>query len=426
MGSQAGSYPRAIVAKRQTNILSDVQLRQWTRAGVPLAKSDGAGLTFTLSSAGTAAWVLRYRIGGKREELTLGNYPDMGIAEARKLASEKRLDVMKGVNPANEKRKARSVKSMTVRSLAVDYRAKVLNLKATSTQQSYGRNLDRVVNAIGAMETREVEPADIVGVIERAGLGWVESYSLLCVLRGLFRHAAGKKIISHNPVIGVELSAIIGARPEKRQRLMLTEDELRLVMNAQMSRENLLSVQILLATGVRSEELYKARRENVFLDDARWHIPGSKTGAAMDIPLVPVVVEWFRELLALNPDSAYVLPTRAASRAERLGGDAHVSKDTIREAIDFWITQHGPKIRRFTPHDLRSTMKSHMRKLGVSSDVSEMCLNHKLRGVEAVYDQYTYYDERRAALELWASFLETCRQGKEWNVTPLRKGLNAA
>ena len=52
-------------------------------------------------------------------------------------------------------------------------------------------------------------------------------------------------------------------------------------------------------------------------------------------------------------------------------------------------------------------MKSHMRALGVSRDISEMCLNHKLAGVEGIYDQYGYYEERRNAYNLWVSFLSS-------------------
>lgn len=63
------------------------------------------------------------------------------------------------------------------------------------------------------------------------------------------------------------------------------------------------------------------------------------------------------------------------------------------------------RLRRFTPHDLRSTMKSHMRALGISRDISEMCLNHKLPGVEGIYDQYTYYEERKEAYSIWGDFL---------------------
>jgi len=112
----------------------------------------------------------------------------------------------------------------------------------------------------------------------------------------------------------------------------------------------------------------------------------------------------------------YVLPARLRTRIERYDGDAHVSKDAIREAIDYWIENHSPVIRRFTPHDLRSTMKSHMRKLGVSRDISEMCLNHKLPGVEGIYDQHSYYEERRAALTVWSGFLSACQLKKSSSV----------
>ena len=53
-------------------------------------------------------------------------------------------------------------------------------------------------------------------------------------------------------------------------------------------------------------------------------------------------------------------------------------------------------------------MKSHMRALGVPRDISEMCLNHKLSGVEGIYDQRTYFDERKEALEKWTRFLVAC------------------
>ncbi|MDS4059246.1 MAG: Arm DNA-binding domain-containing protein [Candidatus Contendobacter sp.] len=78
------------------NVLTDTQLRAWIKTGVPLARADGSGLTFTLSAAGTAAWVLRYRFGGAPRELTLGRYPDLSLAEARKLARLHRARIQQG------------------------------------------------------------------------------------------------------------------------------------------------------------------------------------------------------------------------------------------------------------------------------------------------------------------------------------------
>jgi len=73
------------------------------------------------------------------------------------------------------------------------------------------------------------------------------------------------------------------------------------------------------------------------------------------------------------------------------------------------------KVRRFTPHDLRSTARSHLAALGVSVIVAERCLNHALGGLLAVYDQHDYLSERRAALEIWTDFLVACEAGKAWN-----------
>ncbi len=218
----------------------------------------------------------------------------------------------------------------------------------------------------------------MVALIEASSLTWGESNMLLITTKCLFTHACGKRLINANPCHGIMLSALLGKRPPKRQRLMLTRDELHLLLNAGMRWRNALTIRVLLATAVRSAEMYKAEWVHVDLDEARWHIPKSKTGTAMDIPLAPIVVDWFKKLREVAGESAYLLPAHSRGRAARQGGDTHVSKDTLREAIGHWLDAEKPAVRRFTPHDLRSTMKSHMRALGVPRDISEMCLNHKL------------------------------------------------
>ena len=77
------------MAATRMNVLVDVDLRRWLKDKRALAKSDGGGLTFTMSAAGTASWVLRYRSEGRQVELTLGRYPDVALAAARKMAAEK-------------------------------------------------------------------------------------------------------------------------------------------------------------------------------------------------------------------------------------------------------------------------------------------------------------------------------------------------
>ena len=113
MGDQSDD-PAEPVGTRRTNmaskggLLSDVQLRQWIKAGKPLSVTDGGGLIFTLSAAGNAAWVLRYRHGTRRPEMTLGPYPAIGLSEARTMALVKRAEIAQGKNPMAERVKAQA------------------------------------------------------------------------------------------------------------------------------------------------------------------------------------------------------------------------------------------------------------------------------------------------------------------------------
>lgn len=272
----------------RSGLLADLNLRRWLNAGEPMARSDGDGLTFTVSSAGCAAWVLRYRHGKRRYELTLGRYPDVTLAQARTLAAIKRVDILKGANPVAEKRKAKAAvaKDWTVRELIKDYKAKVLVTLAKSTRVCYGRHLKRIENKLGSLGVREVESSDIVAVIEESKLTWGESSLLHVTAKCLFTHGCGKRLINTNPCVGIMITALLGPRPPVRKRLMLTREELCQVLNAQMRRSNKLAIRILLATGVRGSELFEAKWPDVHLDEGRWHIPASKTGPAMDVPLV--------------------------------------------------------------------------------------------------------------------------------------------
>lgn len=65
-------------------------------------------------------------------------------------------------------------------------------------------------------------------------------------------------------------------------------------------------------------------------------------------------------------------------------------------------------IRKFTPHDTRSTAKGHLMNMGVSREISEIALNHALKGMEGIYDVREEIPERRRALKLWADYLVGC------------------
>jgi integrase len=415
---------------RRGNLLDDVQIRRWVAKGAAIARSDGDGLTFTLSSAGTATWVLRYRVSGvRRKEITLGNYPDLTLAAARKLARERRVDVDQGKDPAADKKvlKMRTQMAWTVRELISDYKEKKLTTPPLAEGTVYYRkwDLDKIIGPkLGSMEVRNVTPADIVHVIESSKRSWTICKRLLTSAKLLFAHACGKRLINVNPCVGIDLTALMGARPPIRKRVMLTEDELRALLKDinDIGVENGLAFRILLATCVRSIELAKARWEHIDFELGTWWVPAEsvKTRTGFLVPVTPTVAEWFKGLQLLSSGSPWVLPARTERRRKR-AGDTHVGKTTLWAAITRAFERGDIDVRRFTPHDTRSTAKGHMRNMGIPNDITEIALNHALKGMEAVYDVREEIPERRQALEKWAAFIEACETGRPWNVQSIRR-----
>ena len=68
--------------------LTSVEIKHMIREGGPKAISDGAGLTLTISASGYASWVLRYRFEGKRKEVTIGDFQDFPLSDARDAAEK--------------------------------------------------------------------------------------------------------------------------------------------------------------------------------------------------------------------------------------------------------------------------------------------------------------------------------------------------
>ncbi len=59
----------------------------------------------------------------------------------------------------------------------------------------------------------------------------------------------------------------------------------------------------------------------------------------------------------------------------------------------------------FVPHDLRRTAASHMTSMGITRLVVKKILNHVEADVTAVYDRYSYDNEKRHALDAWGNQL---------------------
>ena len=90
---------------------------------------------------------------------------------------------------------------------------------------------------------------------------------------------------------------------------------------------------------------------------------------------------------------------------------AEAGRDPDRAAIDDWIL-----------HDLRRTAATGMARLNIPPHVVDKILNHvsgSIRGVAAVYNRYSYLEERQAALEAWSRHVESIVRPSPSNVVPI-------
>jgi integrase len=402
---------------KTTHLLTDIQLRQWTKQADPVAKADGGGLTFTLSAAGTATWILRYRSGNKRKELTLGNYPDISLSDARRLASRHRAAVDGGIDPAKEKAERKQKEANTewnIKKLAEDYRAKRLTPDAFAAVTLYYRNsdLDRVIiPKLGKRLVSSVTGPDIVKMLRDVDDTWTISKRVLTTASKLFDHAAGLQLVHINPCVGISLVSLLGPRPPIKKRVMLSKDDLRTLLATvdTLGITNGLALRVLLATCVRTNELVTATWDNIDFEEGTWFVPDllTKTRNGFYVPLTAPVVGWLRQLQALAGDSPFVLPARIARKQGQ-----PITTRTLWAAIDRAFDTGRLTVTKFTPHDARSTAKGHMLNLGVSNDDSERALSHIVGGVRGIYDVREEIPEKRVALQIWADFLLSLSQPK--------------
>jgi len=124
------------------------------------------------------------------------------------------------------------------------------------------------------------------------------------------------------------------------------------------------------------------------------------------------------EVLRKTPrffNSDYVFTTTGKSPVSGFGRVKDRLDKALPEGKEPWII-----------HDLRRTMSTNMAMLGVPQPVTEALLNHKtgvVSGVAAIYNVYSYADEKREALETWNAHIKEITKTKN---DPLSAGFRDA
>jgi len=418
--------------------LTDIQIKAWIKNGEHFeGRSDGDGLYISYRETfAIPIWRLRYKIKGISRWMTMGSYSDLSLADARKQAKELRARVSLGYDVAAEKqeRKAEAVGKMeakknafTAGQLADEYFLKNILGRWKHPNIVRSRIEKDIKPNIGKIPVDEVKPMHISKMLDNINQRGAPTVAndVLRWTKRMFDYAIKRHMVQFNPASAFDLSDA-GGKEEARTRA-LSRDELVILFDAMrktkgFSSINTLTVSLLLMLGVRKGELVTARISAFDLEANTWKLTtaDTKTSAEIIIPLPKQAVEALRDLIRLADGSEYLLPARQY-QDRRL---PHIHENTLNVALSK-VKANMPGVESFTIHDFRRTARTHLAALGVDSHIAERCLNHKLKGVEGIYNRHDYFEERKEALQKLANFLEACEAGKDWNVTPIRKLYNS-
>lgn len=371
---------------------------------------DERGLYLKIPSKGEPYWMLRYTAHSKRREITLGKVSLVSLSEARSLEENVRRKVMAGDDPIAERKLSRPESLTTVNDLFADwYNDLVKRLKYPGIPERVYRK--DIAPAIGRLGLSKVTPLDVRSIIQKitaSGRPTISNDALL-YMKQLFDHGIKLGLVQNNPATAFRVNDAGGV--EKSRERSLSLEEISYVFRVfrehsdSFSRDNYLACSLLLMLAVRKSELTEAPWSEFDLKEKKWVLPKerSKSGVGIVIPLSQLAIEILNELKIRACGSDYVFPNR------RLSKSRHMGKDTLNRAIaKLFGVEPGKKkqppnvmgdIEYFTVHDLRRTSRSLLASLSVPPHVAERCLNHKLKGVEGIYDRYDYFEERKEAFQ---------------------------
>ncbi|MCZ7488554.1 integrase arm-type DNA-binding domain-containing protein [Rhizobium rhizogenes] len=388
---------------------------------------DGAlqGLYLIVQPSGVKSWAVRYRHATKPRKMTLGGYPALTLADARKEAQKALRMVSEGRDPATEKAEddnARPAHMDLVPAVLDEFVTRYVEVK---NSQSYIDETKRIIEAdlkpawkqklIKAVTKRDVLRL-LDGIVDRGAP--IMANRVRALLSKFFAWCVERDIIEFSPMTSIKPPS-----KEKTRDRVLSDDEIALVLKAceAVGAPFGPMVKMLFFTGQRRTEVAGARFAELEIEgnNQLWVIPPERAKNKKEhfVPLTSAVLDLVSSLPRIAPaegeKAVFLFTTNGKtavsgfSKAKKAVDNAMIG--ILRETA--MMEGKEPEKVRFEPwtfHDIRRTVASGMARLNVAVHVVEAVLNHRsgsIRGVAAVYNRYDYAEEKRAALTEWAGFL---------------------
>ncbi|OTJ95749.1 tyrosine-type recombinase/integrase, partial [Pseudomonas aeruginosa] len=385
-----------------------------------------------VARTGGKSWHLRYYWLGKQKRISLGNYPEIGLREARTLRDEARALLAKGVNPHTDRKQKRHAVKLAadytfkaVFDAWVEHRRKELKEGRHSTLSQILRIFNKdVLPTLGRMSIYDIRRPQLLGVLAaiekrkafttaekvRTWFNQMFRYALV-IAEGLEVNPAAdldvvaepKPPVAHNPYLHLP------EMPEFLQKLRLYNPR---------GWQTQLGVRLLFLTGVRTGELRLAEPEQFDLDRGLWIIPPQivkqlqdemrKAGKRpQDVPpyIVPLslqAIEIVRYLLGvMRPAQKYLLSHRSELKKR-------ISENTLNKAVQL-MGYEG----RLTGHGIRGTISTALNEIGYPKIWVDAQLSHSdPNKVSSSYNHAKYVEPRRRMMQDWADRLDLLEQGE--------------
>jgi integrase len=364
------------------------------------------GFTLRVSPSGSRTFGVRYFLNGKVQRYTIGPTPPLTLAVARDLARRVLADATKGADPQAEKvaaRQKRTLGTITLGSLCDRFLSEGKNKDNLPLRPSTLYNWRNIMNAeiapaLGGRAPEEITRRDVrafVAAIAEERPYWANRVFEL--LRRVFSWAVENELLAASPCVGLKKPG--GEKPRDR---VLSSDEIRSVWSA-LDGGGLFAdaVRLLFLTAARPREVLNARWAEVDLEDRFWRIPSArmKNREPHVVPLSTGAMAVLERLNVVTGSLEWLFPSPVGA-GPLVAVAKHVRRIRERAGTSFQL------------RDVRRTVKTRLREMGVSQEVSEAILSHAPPRIIRTYDRYEPVPEMRAALEAWSARLEGIVSGE--------------
>ncbi|MFD1258572.1 tyrosine-type recombinase/integrase [Mucilaginibacter terrae] len=305
------------------------------------------GLTLAVQRGGAKSFYLYKKINGKPERLFVGKYPDLSVENARKLGSIKLGLIAQGINPADEKRKAKH--ETTLGQLYHQY----MNRYSKVHKKSWiydEREIPKFFNHWFKRKLKDIKRPEVQNLHDYLfeTVGRYQANRCLERLRAMYNKAIEWGWEGTNPTNGIKKFK------EKSRDRFVQPSEMPFLLQSIIEEPNETIrdfIWLLLLTGARKTNTLMMRYEQLEWELNLWRIPETKNGEPQTITLTDRAVEILKTRL-VTAKSEWVYPQDDDPSKHLVKHDRGWKRILERATVAMW--QQHPQVSKWVNDKLLS------------------------------------------------------------------------